>query len=92
MKTTSTAATTSQRGEEASFGDVVEELMLLYGRMHGDVKIRGRRCLATPLTNQCFCVAGSMVMSWFRGRLLAINHAMFGCAMCGCMLCDAPCM
>jgi hypothetical protein len=31
MKTTSTAATlaTSQRGEEASFDDAVEELMLL---------------------------------------------------------------
>jgi hypothetical protein len=89
MKTTSTAATpatTSQKGKEASFGDAIEELMLLYGGMHGDVKIRGRRCLATPLTNQCSCVAGSMVMLWFRGRLLAINHAMFGCAMCGYML------
>jgi hypothetical protein len=79
-------------GEEASFGDAVGELMLLYGGMHDDVKIRGRHCLATPLTNQCSCVAGSMVMSWFRGRLLAINHAIFSCAVCGCMLCDAPCM
>jgi hypothetical protein len=46
-----------------------------------------------PLHDVALGLHNALLIHLFQhDALLAINHAMFGCAMCGCMLCDASCM